>query len=251
MQGRGLWWMYGWGGLAGGLAGVGGHAGVWGRVRRGAGQRDGFNGRGHGRLRYSSYASEPRSATTRQRYGRTDVGQHLIVSAPVEHAATRQQLRRRNSPAGRAHVASLEDPPWPGQERLVIPATSSLRSTLAQQGLHPRRLTTPASPTPGAQTIALALTTTAGDSADANWNVTSKTLGASAALGHFEGPWSFDIDGSTRYAYTRQTDPLTFDVGVSLGYAFDVPFSETVVEGTGGRRLGTLVGTVPEPILTA
>ena len=72
----------------------------------------------------------------------------------------------------------------------------------------------------------------------------------SAALGHFEGPWSFDIDGSARYAYTRQTDPLTFDVGLSLGNAFDVPFSETVVEGTGGRRLGTLVGTAREPILT-
>ena len=79
---------------------------------------------------------------------------------------------------------------------------------------------------------------------DGNWNVTSQTLGASAAVGFFEGPWSFDVDGSVRYAYARETDPWTFDVGVSLGYAFDVPVSETVVEGTGGRRLGTLVGTV-------
>ena len=33
-------------------------------------------------------------------------------------------------------------------------------------------------------------------------------------------------------------------MGVSRSYAFDVPVSETVVERTGGRRLGTLVGTV-------
>jgi len=79
---------------------------------------------------------------------------------------------------------------------------------------------------------------------DGNWNVTSKTLGASSALGFIEGPWSFDVDGSARFAYTRATNPWTVEVGASLSYAFDVPVSDAIVESTGGRRLGTLVGTV-------
>jgi hypothetical protein len=33
-------------------------------------------------------------------------------------------------------------------------------------------------------------------------------------------------------------------LGASLSYAFDVPVSDDIVEGTGGRRLGTLIGTV-------
>ena len=79
---------------------------------------------------------------------------------------------------------------------------------------------------------------------EGNWNLTSGTLGASAALGLFEGPWAFDVDGSALYAYTRETDPWTFELGVSLSYAFDVMVPDDVVEATGGRRLGTLVGTV-------
>jgi hypothetical protein len=79
---------------------------------------------------------------------------------------------------------------------------------------------------------------------DGNWNVTSETLGASAVLGLFDGPWSFDVDASARYAYTRETDPWTFELGASLSYAFDVTVSDDIVEGTGGRRLGTLIGTV-------
>jgi len=74
--------------------------------------------------------------------------------------------------------------------------------------------------------------------------VTSQTLGASAVLGFYEGPWSFDVDGSARYAYTRATNPWTVEVGASLSYAFDVPVSDDIVAGAGGRRLGTLIGTV-------
>lgn len=79
---------------------------------------------------------------------------------------------------------------------------------------------------------------------DGAWNLTSRTMEASAVLGFFEGPWSFDVDGSARYAYTRATDPWTLEAGVSLSYAFDAVVSDSVVESTGGRRLGTLIGTV-------
>ena len=79
---------------------------------------------------------------------------------------------------------------------------------------------------------------------DGAWNLTNRTLGANVALSLFEGPWSFDVDASARYAYTRTTDPWTFDLGIALTYTFDVTLPDDVVEAAGGRRLGTLTGTV-------
>ena len=76
------------------------------------------------------------------------------------------------------------------------------------------------------------------------WNLTNDNLSAAATLGWGEGPWDAGIEGSLRYAYGSASQPWTTSIEFFASYAFDITVLPEVVDAAGGRRLGTLTGTV-------
>ncbi len=76
------------------------------------------------------------------------------------------------------------------------------------------------------------------------WNLTNDNLSAAATFGWGEGPWDAGIEASVRYAYGSASQPWTTSVDFFASYTFDITVPAVMVDAAGGRRLGTLNGTV-------
>ena len=84
------------------------------------------------------------------------------------------------------------------------------------------------------------------------WHLTDRALGVSGVVGWREGAWEANVNGAVHYAYAgNAARRWSTSVGVSAAYTFEVEVPAGLTDAAGGRRVGTLRGTVmaaDEPI---
>ena len=76
------------------------------------------------------------------------------------------------------------------------------------------------------------------------WNLTKEDLNLTASVGWGEGPLDIGIDASARNRYGTDPPQRSAELGISAAVTFDVTIPEETVEAAGGRRLGTLEGSI-------
>ena len=76
------------------------------------------------------------------------------------------------------------------------------------------------------------------------WNLTNETLNLTATLDWGEGPLDIGLDASARYRYGTDPPQWSAELGLSATVTFDIAIPEDAVDAAGGRRLGTLEGSV-------
>ena len=76
------------------------------------------------------------------------------------------------------------------------------------------------------------------------WNLTNENLNLTASIGWGDGPLDIGIDASARYRYGTDTPQWSAELSLSAIITFDITVPETTAEAAGGRRLGTLAGSV-------
>ena len=78
-----------------------------------------------------------------------------------------------------------------------------------------------------------------------SWHLSDRALGASAGVGWRQGAWETNLNAAVRYAYAADVArPWSASLALGAAYAFEVEVPEGLTDAAGGRRVGTLRGSV-------